>query len=423
MLENMQLAVPMQWHQAVVIPAYKEGDAFVGRLLDQTFPTATLFIIVLNAPPGVSELTRQVTLQPLDYFQQHCPLLWQEDDDFARLFSLQRHSFLVINLLQPPPQWPLQSGVGYARKLGTDIALWLFAHNHITSPWVRSTDADADWPEPYFLPLAPAGGISAVIYPFAHCALQEHDATSTTAAAIYDAWLRYYVTGLQWSGSPWAFHTIGSTLAIHLEHYAIQRGFPKREAGEDFYLLNKLAKSGGVQILDTPTLRLSNRISDRTPFGTGHAIGKISQSGEGPEWDFYHPDIFVQLKIWHDSIDKLYAVTHLPSALADTPVGQVLHTMGIDAILQHCQRQCATPQAHVFQLWQWFDAAMTRKCVHLLRDRIFGTLDLSQLLHLINQGSLPFLQPPHPVACAQALSQALAAQDHIPAIKGLFREK
>ena len=47
---------------------------------------------------------------------------------------------------------------------------------------------------------------------------------------------------MKYARSPYAFHTIGSTMAVSANHYAKVRGFPKREAGEDFYLLNKLAK-------------------------------------------------------------------------------------------------------------------------------------------------------------------------------------
>ena len=54
--------------------------------------------------------------------------------------------------------------------------------------------------------------------------------------------------GWVFAGSPYAFHTIGST-------HGRKRGlimpgsgaFPAARPGEDFYLLNKLAKVGSVQ--------------------------------------------------------------------------------------------------------------------------------------------------------------------------------
>ncbi len=70
------------------------------------------------------------------------------------------------------------------------------------------------------------------------------------ATQLYELSLRYYVAGMKFARSPYAFHTIGSSMAVSPVHYARVRGFPKREAGEDFYLLNKLAKLGSVLELD-----------------------------------------------------------------------------------------------------------------------------------------------------------------------------
>ena len=64
---------------------------------------------------------------------------------------------------------------------------------------------------------------------------------------------------------------------INAEHYAQSAGFPKLAAGEDFYLLNKLAKIGKIiplKIINQP-IYIQARISNRTPFGTGPALDKI----------------------------------------------------------------------------------------------------------------------------------------------------
>ena len=76
---------------------------------------------------------------------------------------------------------------------------------------------------------------------------------------LYEYSLRYYVAGLTYAQSPYAFHTIGSTMAVNAEHYASVRGFPRREAGEDFYLLNKLAKVGSVHTLEENNAMRSDR--------------------------------------------------------------------------------------------------------------------------------------------------------------------
>lgn len=393
------------WEQSLVIPACREGDGFIRRLLEHDVAEPTLVIVVLNGPPQMTAEERNSTLQALHCLEASCVRRWQEGDGFIQLYEHGHHAFLCVNLLQAPAQWPLQSGVGYARKLGTDIALWLHVNGRLISPWVRSTDADVDWPTEYFAPLQPRAHTSAVLYPFVHEAVLEDDPGASDAVWLYDAWLRYYVAGLGWSGSPWAFHTIGSTLAIHLEHYAMQRGFPRREAGEDFYLLNKLAKGGAVEQLAKPLLRLSHRVSDRTPFGTGHGIGRISAAGN--DWHFYHPHIFGQLALWHGWLPRLWDTDLLAHAPLQQPVFVILDELGLQDILRHCKRQCHTSAAFTRHLWHWFDAAQTRKCVHLLRDRFYGTLNFAALLDAIHNDTVPFIPAQSDIHSAEDLSAYL----------------
>lgn len=411
LLTSLANALPSIWQQALVIPACREGDEFIRRLLDCVMPVPTLVIVVLNGPAQMAQAERDSTLQPLACLSASTSLRWQDDDGFLYLFEHQRQGFLCVNLLQAPAGWPTQAGVGYARKLGTDIALWLQVQGRLLSPWVRSSDADVHWPEDYFAPLQPSSAASAVLYPFEHGAVQEQDADASEAAWLYDAWLRYYVAGLRWSGSPWAFHTIGSTLAIHLDHYAMQRGFPRREAGEDFYLLNKLAKSGRIERLSQPQLRLSHRVSDRTPFGTGHGIGRIA--ADGNRWPFYHPDSFRQLALWHEWLPRLWQADAREQAPWQAPVLTVLHDLGLADILHHCQRQCRSADAFTRHLWHWFDAAQTRKCIHLLRDRFHGSVDFPALLQAVRSGSVPFITQPD-IDSAQTLSRYLQQQETHP---------
>lgn len=417
LLSDFTDAIDIAWEQALVIPACREGDGFIRRLLDCDIATSTLVIVVLNGPPGITEADQHSTLQALDCLNASCQLSWQTSDGFLQLFENSEHGFLCVNLLNPPLEWPLQAGVGYARKLGTDIALWLHVAGRVHSPWVRSSDADVDWPADYFSPLKPPVRTSAVLYPFVHAEVLDEDNIASDAVWLYDAWLRYYVAGLRWSGSPWAFHTIGSTLAIHLGHYAMQRGFPKREAGEDFYLLNKLAKSGAVDILAQPELQLSHRMSDRTPFGTGHGIRRIMASGN--DWPFYHPQIFVQLALWHQWLPLLSDSQTQAQLPKDEPVFAVLHSLGLADILKHCQRQCKTPVQFTHHLWQWFDAALTRKCVHLLRDRYYGTLHFAALLEAIHAGNVPFITANGDIHSAEKLSCYLRLAETQPDRLGL----
>ena len=83
---------------------------------------------------------------------------------------------------------------------------------------------------------------------------------------------RYFQRGLAWARSPYAFHTVGSTMVVHALCYAQVRGVPRRRAGEDFYLLGKLSKL-------RPLVRLTRRPrpASQSPVRAGavrHRFGK-----------------------------------------------------------------------------------------------------------------------------------------------------
>src|SRR6185503_7192191 len=83
-------------------------------------------------------------------------------------------------------------------------------------------------------------------YPFVH--VPSGESAVDRAHNIYEVFLRYYVLGLAAAGSPWAMHTIGSSLAVDLDAYAAVRGVPRRDAAEDFYLVSKVAKLGPAAV-------------------------------------------------------------------------------------------------------------------------------------------------------------------------------
>ncbi|HLT36118.1 MAG TPA: hypothetical protein VK034_07525 [Enhygromyxa sp.] len=179
---------------------------------------------------------------------------------------------LLVDRSTPPRSFSAREGVGLARKIGADLIARLIAAGLIDSPWIHTTDADAELPAEHFDRLAtlPEG---AAVAPFRH--VDAGDPAVYQATLRYELSLRYYVLGLRSAGSPCAFHTIGSLISVAAPLYAKVRGFPRRQAGEDFYLLDKLAKLGPVHRLDGAPVRLRSRRSTRTPFGTGPAVESL----------------------------------------------------------------------------------------------------------------------------------------------------
>lgn len=191
---------------------------------------------------------------------------------------------------------PKDEGVGLARRIGCDIALALWAEGRVRSPWIHSTDADVFLPADYLTSTRLASEhASALVYPFWHVAAG--DKLVDQATALYEMSLRYYVLGLRYARSPQAFHTVGSALCVRAQNYAEARGVPRRQAGEDFYLLNKLAKLGRVERAQSAPIQIRSRHSDRVPFGTGPAVRRIAERLRGDRpMTVYHPEIFARLR-------------------------------------------------------------------------------------------------------------------------------
>jgi hypothetical protein len=277
-----------------------------------------------------------------------------------------------------------------ARKIAADIALALWSEGRVASPWIHCTDADVVLPTRYF-EVTPRdtsdASIAALLYPFRHV-------DATREALEYEISLRYYVAGLRFAGSAYAFHSIGSTLAVHATAYARVRGFPKRLAAEDFYLLNKLAKVGAIRSLGGEPIRLSARASNRTPFGTGRAIERAREAecGVAPT-RVYHPDAFSYLGTWLQTLRALAEAGRAadPADLLAKQIG-AWPAVDPDRLREHLEacgawtaarigaERCRTPATRAKHLHGGFDAFRTLKLIHALRAGGLASMPLREAL-------------------------------------------
>jgi hypothetical protein len=359
------------WDKVLVIPARSEGDLLLSTLA--SVERAALFasskvltILVVNGHESEISVNRKLfeklgvasVLAPWSFLENH------------------GSDLLVINRATPPRCFQEKDGVGLARKIGCDLALALIHEKRIRSVWIRNTDADVILPEDYFLHLEthedPERRTVAFVYDFVHNT--KPLGHLAPALELYDLSLRYYVEGLKWANSPYAFHTIGSALVVHAEAYAEVRGFPKREAGEDFYLLNKLAKIGKIEGSLGSPIQIQGRLSNRTPFGTGAKVSEItSHLSEGKEMLFYHAEIFYYLREWLDILGVYaHSTSSLESELEARSSGEwltsVLKPLGALAAIPRLKEKARTPEIRLKQFHIWFDAFRTLKFIHGFRD-------------------------------------------------------
>jgi len=389
------------WSNVLVIPACNETPEFL-----RTPPPSdgrSLMILVINesdsASANVSLNNKALGTVVRERFEPQ----WQSDNGLAgsklSLFRdpLAPRDVLLVDCFSKGRQLPVKGGVGHARKIGADLAASLIHAKRICSPWIHCSDGDVHLPDTYFAcgnAVKDTGGkFSALVYPYHH----RDDLTGAESAEVifatqlYELSLRYYVAGMKFAGSPYAFHTIGSTMAVRASHYAKVRGFPKREAGEDFYLLNKLAKVGSVLELesspDCRPIKIEARRSDRVPFGTGAAVNKITALTDPvADFRFYHPTVFELLRCWLQTWPVIWQSrsSDLTTGIfTDGPEQQLLvkslKEMGTRQALDHAFRQSKDLDQFTQQMHTWFDAFRTLKLIHALRDNDLPSVSYTTL--------------------------------------------
>jgi hypothetical protein len=387
--------LPGRFGHVLVVPAYGERESLFNLL--GTVPGGpegpVLIVLVLNSradsPREVHEANEEVRRR---LEKELAPSAGLEAGLPARAYSTPGGTLLLVDRALAGHFVPEGQGVGLARKIGNDVALALRANGRIASPWIQNTDADSVLPGDYFEQTATLDPetTGAAIYSYEH--RFDPDPALADAARLYEISLRYYVLGLAWAGSPFAYHSMGSCLAIPASAYAQVRGFPRRNALEDFHALNKLAKVGRILRLAGRPLLLEGRISGRVPISTGMALaGLVSRRGALSRFRLYHPLVFAHLAAWLRVLaaigrtggDARVPLAELPqeNSFFRTDLLQgALEKMGAFGAIRDAIARSHDEMTLLRHLHTWFDALKTVKLIHALRDGGFPSMGYHQAL-------------------------------------------
>lgn len=271
-------------------------------------------------------------------------------------------------------------GVGLARKIGMDLALTKFDYYSLNKKIMICTDADCTV-EPYYLTKISQefnrNNFEAAVVNFAHDI--NGDDEETNAIICYEIFLRYYVLGLNFAKSEYAFHTIGSTMLCTPEAYVKVEGMNKRKAAEDFYFLEKLAKIYPIGELKSTFVYPSKRGSWRVPFGTGRSVDRYL-SNSRDEYLLYDPKSFIVLKTWlqvfndnsiSNQIDLIRISQNIHPALSGFLSQQDFGNFINKVLLKNNNPNEIEKQKHF-----WFDAFRTLKLIHYLRDETYQNINM-----------------------------------------------
>ncbi len=380
----------------LVVPAFDEPLGFHRRIIQKLSfsgqAKGCLLIRVLNAPADATAEQRQRTLSALPNRAGNEP---EPIGNGVHMLTLDAVS-------EPLAE---DEATGLARKLGNDVACRLLVEGHIKTPMLCNTDADAILPEDYFarlnkaLTADPTRATAAWILPFTHW---NANPALHNAGMVYELYLRSLYLNLQRCGSPYGYPALGSVLALNPRFYATSRGFPKRRAGEDFYLLNKLAKLADVVYLTGAPVQIAARASHRVPFGTGPAILRLlqpaadnkrtSSSTSIVECKSYALNSFALLRQFYTGVTDLRAITsaqarraaarQLPPVWRDPDLYWLLKRIGLPGALVRLLHNHRTDEALQRAVHEWFDALKVVRFLNEARHFHPDELLLDQLEHL-----------------------------------------
>lgn len=370
---------------AVVIPAFNEPDLLrtLFSLWSCTRPAAPAeVIIIINSPAGCAEAICQ---QNARTFQE--ATAWASRHQDARL------RFHVLHLAELPVR---EAGVGLARKIGMDEAVRRFADLSLAEAGVIAClDADCQCDpnylvalETHFVQSPRTPGCS--IY-FEHPLDDVEDPGLQEAIAQYELHLRYYVQALRYSGFPYAHHTVGSAMAVRVPAYLRQGGMNKRQAGEDFYFLQKIMPLGGFTDLTSTRVMPSPRASARVPFGTGRAMREFLA---GRPVSSYAWESFLELKAFWGCVQELMELPSFAGSCAEARTSPALRHFLVqedfDRALEEIQANTSSRESFRKRFFSWFNGFRVMKFLNVARDRFYGprpvALEATKLLTARNPG-------------------------------------
>jgi hypothetical protein len=356
----------------VVVPAYNEPGIAVmldSLLLCDKPACEVEVIIVVNAPSdaGSESLSNnEDCLKNIVSWKKHNPHC------FFRLYSL--------NIVKPDfRDW----GVGLARKTGMDEAVRRF--NRIGSPEgvIVNLDADCLVAKNYLVSinnelLINSQRSACSIY-FEH--QKGNDDRLNEYITWYELHLRYFLQAIKFAGFPFAFHTVGSSIAVKSISYVKAGGMNRRQAGEDFYFIQKLVPAGGYFAHNTTVVYPSARASSRVPFGTGATISRLTAE-KSAELLSYNVQAFTDLHCLFRSVESFFLSDDqdIESGYYKLPVSikSFIDVTEWNEKVTELKGNTSNLQSFIKRFFGWFNMFKIVKFLNLVHQNTFNKVSISK---------------------------------------------
>lgn len=282
------------------------------------------------------------------------------------------------------------AGAGMARKIGMDEAVRRFNDLGKPNGIIVSLDADCLVSVNYLQQIGRTFTTNkhcfAATINFRHRVDELSDEKQRLGIQLYEDYLHYYKKALDFTGFPNSIYTIGSAFAVRVDAYVKQGGMNRRQAGEDFYFLNKLTNLGAITEIIEAFVYPSARVSDRVPFGTGAAMNKWMNE-EGDLTLTYNFAAFLDLKQLFDRVDWFYKATPEISsevkALLSESVLDYLMTIEFDGKIIEINKYSSTLLAFRKRFFQFFDAFLIMRFLNISHQDYYLRQNLREAMALL----------------------------------------
>ncbi len=349
----------------VVLPAFKEPE-LIRSLEALWFCVRTKLpvevIIVINCSSNASE---EIIIQTENI-----------KNEAENWIKLHQDNYLQFYIIYRPDLLPKDAGVGLARKIGMDEALYRFAAYNREDGIIAAFDADAGCEQNFLTEIeshfAVNQKIDACSIHFEHPIEGEEFSEDIYNRIIeYELYLRYYIDAQRYIGFPYAYQTIGSSFAVRAKAYIQQGGMNKKKAGEDFYFLHKIIPHGHYNELNTTKIIPSPRASDRVPFGTGAAIAKLIINNT-EDYLTYNPQAFYDLKQLFETHLNYYNINkiNIQNNIKELPISvqKYLINSEFEKEVNEMYENSSNEITFSKRFYQWFNAFRILKFMNFAHD-------------------------------------------------------
>ena len=282
------------------------------------------------------------------------------------------------------------AGAGMARKIGMDEVVRRFNALNRPEGIIISTDADCLFSPNYLQRIefvfAKDKSCFATTLNFKHRVDEMADPKQRHGIRLYEDYLHYYKKALDFAGFPDSIYTIGSAFAVRAGAYVKQGGMNRRQAGEDFYFLNKLTKLGKIIEINDAFVYPSARVSDRVPFGTGAAMTKWMNEDEDLTIT-YNFAAFLDLKVLFDKVDSLFRNRAEDVFMASLPasVQEYLQTLEFSCKLDEINQNSSSLTSFRKRFFQFFDGFLILRFLNLAHQKYYPQQKLSEAIKLLEK--------------------------------------